>query len=94
MVGNDISGHEVIRHELYTVHNGGANNGANNGGKHSHVAETPDDSNDSDSKKDSDDGKDEDADTDSADADPDDEGDDNKCVGNIEDSDNGNGAGE
>ena len=48
-MGYDISGHEVIRHELYTVHNGGANN--------SHVAENADkeasDGND-DSKEDTD----------------------------------------
>ena len=102
IMGYDISGHEVIRHELYTVHNGGANSGANNGGIHSLVADNAareasnDNGNDSnDDKKESDDGKDEDADTDS-----DDEGDDNKCVGksSIGDSDNGgsnnNGAGE
>ena len=49
IMGYDISGHEVIRHELYTVHNGGANN--------SHVAENADkeasDGND-DSKEDTD----------------------------------------
>ena len=104
IMGYDISGHEVIRHELYTVHNGGANNGPNNGGIHSLVADnvarevSDDNDNDSDSnesKKESDDGKDEDADTD-----PDDEDNDDKCVGksSIGDRNNGssndNGAGE
>ena len=76
---SDISGREVIRHELYTVHNGGANNGANNGDIHSHVADNitreASDDNGNDDKKDSDDGKDEDADTDSDE--------DDKCVRGI-----------
>ena len=80
ITGYDICGHEVIRHELYTVHNGGANN--------SHVADNAD-KEASDGNDDSNDSKED------TDADPDDEDDDNKCVRGIGDIGAGyNGAGE
>ena len=99
IVGHDISGHEVIRHELYTVHNGGVSNASDvsNCGINGHVAdnaaredsgEASDDSgNDSDSdSKDSEDDKDEDGD---------DKGVGKSDISDIEDSGNGNnGAGE
>ena len=88
IVGHDISGHEVIRHELYAVHNGSMSSHVADNAAREDSGEASDDSgNDSDSdSKDSEDDKDADED--------------DRCLGksdisDIEDSGNGNnGAGE
>ena len=84
VMGFDLSGHEVIRHELYTVHNGGINNSSIN----SHVADNVVREDAREASDGNDDDEDADADTDS------DEDDDNydKCVRDI--GVGANGAGE
>ena len=92
IVGHDISGHEVIRHELYAVHDGSMS---------SHVADNAarEDSGEDSGEASDDSGNDSDSDSKDSEDDKDEDGDD-KCVGksdisDIEDSGNGNnGAGE